>query len=139
MGSYKGRRLLVSALRGDLLEELSALTKLQNKHVTGLVIINFEETSDVRVVEIDHDSHLCKQFLVLIFGKGIFLDFFGCPDDSCVLGLDLADSTKASSSDLLQDCVLFKIALLLHLDKAIPFDLDFFLDNFLFLYLLFLD
>lgn len=50
----------------DLLEELSSLAQLNNKDIVRLVVVDFEESYNVDVVEGFHDSHLDEELLMLL-------------------------------------------------------------------------
>ena len=71
-----------------------------------------------------HDSHLSKKFLLLVLIQRSFFYFFGCSENSIILGSNLINSSEASSSDLFQNDVVIKVVSFFHFDKIIPFNSD---------------
>jgi hypothetical protein len=60
LGHHGSRALLIGPPGDNPLEEFSPFAELQNEDVARLVIIDFEETGDVGVVEVYHNRHFFK-------------------------------------------------------------------------------
>lgn len=121
---YVGSGLLLQRFGDDLLEDLAALAELQNEDVAGLVVVDLEQPGDVGMVQGDHYSHFCEQFLVLALRQRGLLDLLGRPQHPRVLGAHLRHRPEPALPDFPQHRVVLQIVFLFHFDEGVPLDLD---------------
>ena len=91
------------------------------------IIVHLIQLYDVNMVKWLHNSHLSKQFLMLLLRQWRFLNFFSSTHQTSIFRFYLINFTESSSSNLSEDLIIIKIVSFLHLDEIVP--LDFYLLN----------
>lgn len=120
LACFIGRYLVL----GYALEEFASLAELHDEDVVVLVIVDFVEFGDVRMVEGLENTHLVKEAFVFLSVHISLLDLFSCTNDSRVPSAHFIDAAESTSAELTTYFILVQKAALLHLEEALPLHSD---------------